>query len=93
MSTSYTVEVYKADRRSKSGQRLINKFQHTADHKNLAAELKHLYETSYFARDGYSFKIYETYVTRKNLITGKEYQERYDTPRCCSPSTESFWSM
>jgi len=32
-------------------------------------------------------------VTRKNLMTGKEYQERYDTPAYMSPARESFWSM
>ena len=26
-------------------------------------------------------------------LGGKEYQERYDTPRFCSPSSESYWSM
>jgi len=32
-------------------------------------------------------------VTRKNLMTGAEYQERADTPLCCSPSSETYWSM
>ena len=38
-------------------------------------------------------EVHETYVTRRNLMTGILYQERYDTPRCCSPSTETYWSM
>jgi hypothetical protein len=32
-------------------------------------------------------------VTRKNLMTGQEYQEDVNTPNFCSPSSESFWSM
>lgn len=32
-------------------------------------------------------------VTRINLMSGKEYQERRDTPGYCSPSRESYWSM
>jgi hypothetical protein len=32
-------------------------------------------------------------VTRKNLMTGKEFQEDVNTPYFCSPSSESFWSM
>jgi hypothetical protein len=32
-------------------------------------------------------------VTRVNLMTGQEYQERADTPLCCSPSSETYWSM
>jgi hypothetical protein len=32
-------------------------------------------------------------VTRKNLMTGLEYEEDVNTPNFCSPSSESFWSM
>jgi hypothetical protein len=36
--------------------------------------------------------VYETFVSRKNMMSGKEYLERYDTPYYCSPSSETFWS-
>jgi hypothetical protein len=26
-------------------------------------------------------------------VTGETFQERYDTPYFCSPSSESYWSM
>ena len=42
---------------------------------------------------GFIVELFETYVTRKNLVAGKEFQERYDTPYFCSPSSESYWSM
>ena len=42
----YTVEVYKKDARTKVGERLVKKFDHKGARK---AELKHLYETSWFA--------------------------------------------
>lgn len=32
-------------------------------------------------------------VTRVNLVTGEEYQEDVNTPRCCSPASEVYWSM
>jgi hypothetical protein len=32
-------------------------------------------------------------VTRKNLITGQEFEEDVNTPTCCSPASETFWSM
>ena len=32
-------------------------------------------------------------VTKDNMMSGKEYQERYDTPHFCSPSSETYWSM
>lgn len=35
----------------------------------------------------------EKFVTRTNLLSGKEYQERVNTPIYCSPASESYWSM
>jgi hypothetical protein len=46
-----------------------------------------------YIKDGYIAQSFETYVVKKNLIGGKEFSERYDTPSFCSPSSESFWSM
>ena len=41
----------------------------------------------------YRIELHETTVTKKNLMNGKEFTERYDTPYYCSPSSESYWSM
>lgn len=35
----------------------------------------------------------EVMVERVNLMSGKKYMELADTPRCCSPSSETYWSM
>lgn len=32
-------------------------------------------------------------VERVNLMTGKKFMERADTPNYCSPASESYWSM
>lgn len=32
-------------------------------------------------------------ITRVNMMSGKEYQERRDTPIYCSPASETYWSM
>ena len=32
-------------------------------------------------------------VTRTNLMTGKTFEEDVNTPNCCSPASETFWSM
>lgn len=85
----YTVEVYKQDRRTKKGERLV----HKKDHELELTDLQHVYRTLYRQHLGYRVVIQETYVTRKNLINGQEFQERYDTPYYCSPSSESYWSM
>lgn len=89
----YTLEIYKADRRVKSGERLVGKYDYDrADRAAMEREIAALYPT-YKQRDGYRFEIHETYVLRKNMMGGAEYQERYDTPRHCSPSSEAYWSM
>jgi hypothetical protein len=46
-----------------------------------------------FRRNGVVANVFETYVTKQNLMGGTEFQERYDTPRYCSPSSETYWSM
>jgi hypothetical protein len=84
-----TVEVYKRDARMKSGERLVKKVDHVAER----TMLEHTYKTTYLARDGYRLEFHETYVTRRNMMGGAEYQERYDTPWHCSPSSETYWSM
>jgi hypothetical protein len=32
-------------------------------------------------------------VTRTNLMSGAEFEEDVNTPNCCSPASETFWSM
>lgn len=84
----YTLVVFKFDKRTKSGEReVLRKDYDTTDLSTLAHTVKHTWPASKFRTE-----IHETYVTRKNLMTGKTYQERYDTPYHCSPSSESFWS-
>jgi hypothetical protein len=34
-----------------------------------------------------------TMIEKTNLMTGKKYMEASDTPRCCSPASELYWSM
>ena len=86
----YTVEVYKTDKRTKAGERLVNKVDHsTADR----GALEYFYKHTYFPSQGYRYEIHETHVTRKNAINGAEFQERYDTPYYCSPRSETYWSM
>lgn len=86
----WTVEVYKRDKRTKKGERLVRKTDHSTHDRNL---LEHLYKHTYFPSEGFRFEIHETMVTRKNAVTGQLYEERYDTPRSCSPSSELYWTM
>ncbi len=89
-AVSYTVEVYKTDKRTKAGERLVLKKDYNTDNLSM---LEHTVKNTWLKRDGFRYEIHETFVTRRNVMSGKEFQERYDTPYYCSPSSESYWSM
>jgi hypothetical protein len=86
----YTVELYKADARKKSGERLDRKVDHTTADRSAIEEV---YTKKYPPSKGYRFEIHVTMVERTNMMGGGKFQERYDTPNFCSPSSESYWSM
>jgi len=83
----YTVEIYKADKRKKSGERLIAKNDYATDNKSMLEKSvrDHLGK-------GERYEIHATMVTRTSALTGDPYQERYDTPYYCSASSETYWS-
>ena len=86
--TEYTLELYKADKRTKEGRRLVavqDFDESTEAYIQAVADGKR--------RLGFIVEVYETYVTRKNMMGGREYRDRYDTPNYCSPSSEAYWSM
>ena len=86
----YTVEIYKKDARTKKGERLVSKIDYNVTEKSM---LEHTVKNTYRQLHGFRYEIHETMVTRTNMMGGAEYQERYDTPRYCSPSSEAYWSM
>lgn len=51
------------------------------------------YATYEIAESGDFSRNIEKMVTRRNIMSGKEYQESINTPRCCSPASELYWSM
>ena len=83
----YTLEIYKSDKRAKEGKRLVVKQDFAPVTK---AYIKAVIESK--TKLGFIVEPHETFVTKRNMMTGKTYQERYDTPYFCSPSSESFWS-
>jgi hypothetical protein len=87
-TTEYTIERYKIDLRRKDGLRLLDKIDYTPSSiESMESAIRNMED------DGFIINYFPTYTTQKNLITGELYQERYDTPSFCSPSSESFWSM
>ena len=85
--TAYTVEIYKADRRIKAGERLVEKLDFEPVTKDYIGTVADAY-----TKLGFIVEVFETFVTKKNLMGGKEFTERYDTPYFCSPASESYWS-
>lgn len=86
----YTVEVYLADRRFKAGEHMVNKVDLEFATR---AEAEAWGPKTY--KDGsrtYRFEVHETWVTRRNLMSGMPVQERYDQPWSCSVASESYWS-
>lgn len=86
--TEYTLEIFKADKRTKEGRRpvAVQDFAPvTKDYiETVAAQKRKL---------GFIVEVHETYVTRKSAMDGREFQERYDTPYYCSARSETYWSM
>ena len=89
---NYTIEIWVRDRRCKGGQRLQGKYDYTnVSGTWMQEEISDLKRRLYPAPK-YRMELHETFVTRRNAITGVEFQERYDTPYYCSPSSETYWS-
>lgn len=95
--TAYTLEIFKADKRIKKDERYgRNRVgKRFVEVKDFAPVTKDYISTVADAMrsNGFIVEVFETFVTRTNLVGGKEYQERYDTPNYCSPSSETYWSM
>ena len=86
---NYTIEVYKLDKRTRRGKKFIE----SVDLVKTLDEVKEFIKVQYPSDKKFVVSIHETFVTRKNLMSGELYQERYDTPSYCSPSCASYWSM
>jgi hypothetical protein len=95
--TEYTIVVYKTDKRIKKDARYGKdkvglRFVEVRD---FAPVTKDYIETvaADKRKQGFVAEVFETFVTRTNMMGGAEFQERYDTPYYCSPSSETYWSM
>ena len=90
---SYTLYIYKADKRCKTGERLFSTTVWPVKDDNgmrrTVAELFDLYRPE----DGFRFDWTPATKTVRNLMTGAAVEIAYDTPRSCDPSSELYWSM
>ena len=89
----YTIKIFKFDKRCKDGTKFVGRYQYSdKTFENMEAEIKDLTSKLYPASK-FCFELHETWIVRKNFMTGKEYKEHFETAHCCSPSNETFWSM
>ncbi len=94
MKQDWIVTVYKRDRRTKSGERFVNRYPFSGmDRDTVERELLDLAQQLYPKRDGWRFEVQPATKTVRNLMSGQDVEIPYDTPRCCDPSSELYWSM
>ena len=91
---NYTFKYHKKDLRSKDGERTVYEmdfdiepefFDQIVDYANGILKSQKRFKNV-------RLEVIETFVTRKNYMTGEYFKERYDTPYFSSPCSESFWS-
>jgi len=88
----YTMYIYRADRRCKTGERLFSTTVFTnRDDNGMRREVAELFDL-YPPSKGWRFEWFPKMVTVKNLMTGKDVQIDRDTPWSCNPASESYWS-
>jgi hypothetical protein len=94
MTYGYRLFVYKADRRTKSGERFVKSYDYPGYSGNaMMDEIKDLKRALYRPADGWRLDFEPMTKMVKNLMSGKLVEIDYRTPRCCDPSSETYWSM
>jgi hypothetical protein len=94
MKQDWTVTVWKRDRRTKTGERFVNRYPFSGmDRAAVERELLGLAQQLYPKVEGWRFEVHPATKVVKNLMTGAAVEIAYDTPRSCDPSSELYWSM
>ena len=86
----FTLYAYKTDKRTKFGEKLVSiRVFKDIDEQTMKA----IVVVGLEMNPGYRFEYFPTMKTVTNLMSGKEVQIERDTPHCCDPSSETYWSM
>jgi hypothetical protein len=93
MKPDHTMRIYKRDRRTKSGERLVSTtvWRHR-DSAEMAREVRELHNSTWPQSQGFRIEFVPTMKTVRNLITGQLVEISPDRPRACDPSSELFWT-
>lgn len=94
--TLYAFTVYTADGRTKTGWRVVEEYQKQFQDDRFAEQ--HAQDAKRFLKTVYRPEIrveYRKYwVLKRNYTTPRnQYWEAWNTPWCCSPSSELYWTM
>lgn len=91
----YRLNVYKVDRRVKSGQRFVKSYDYKSySSQAMAEEVSDLRRRLYKPADGWRLDWEPMTVMVKNLMTGEMVEIDYrDRGGACDPSMERYWSM
>ena len=90
MKQNFTMYVYKQDKRTKSGERLISTQVFTDC---TQADMESIVQVGSRRDPMCRFEFVPTTKTVRNLMTGELVEIAHDTPRSCDPSSELYWSM
>jgi len=86
----YTLYAYKTDKRSKSGEKLVStQVLKDMDEKTMKAVV----QVGLTMNPNFRFEYVPTMMKVKNLMSGKMVEIPSDTPWCCNPASETYWSM
>ena len=86
----FTVYSYKIDKRTKSKEKLVSiRVFKDMDEQTMKA----IVVVGLAMNPNFRFEYFPTMKTVTNLMSGKEVQIDRDTPHCCDPSSETYWSM
>jgi hypothetical protein len=88
----YTLEIYVADRRCKAGERLFGKYDYRGKSRTWMLEEMRDLRRDLYPAPKYRIECHDTYVERKNFMTGESFTERYDVPYTASAASETYWS-
>lgn len=99
----YVLTIFKRDRRltrvskygsrNKIGYRYLGAYNFDRkDNESMDREVREL-RGLYPSKLGFEIEYAPKYKTVKSLMTGQDVQIAADTPHCCDPSSETYWSM
>jgi len=93
MKQDHTVYIYKTDRRTKTGERLVSTtVWRNRDEAEMRREVRELEYELWPQSQGYRIVFVATMKTVRNLMSGQEVEIPHDTPRACDPSSELYWT-